>query len=105
MDLGLHGKRALITGGSRGIGFAVARALAAEGAAVGLIARDGEGLAAAAEGLAGQAAPAAVDSTDSAASASVPMIATFLRDRCRLMRCGFMQAPVRGWRAIACKKR
>ncbi len=29
MDLGLHGKRALITRGSRGIGFAVARALSA----------------------------------------------------------------------------
>jgi NAD(P)-dependent dehydrogenase (short-subunit alcohol dehydrogenase family) len=48
VDLGLSGRRALITGGSRGIGFAVAEALAAEGADVGLIARDADHLAAAA---------------------------------------------------------
>jgi len=35
MDLGLRGSRVLITGGSRGIGLAVADALGAEGAAVG----------------------------------------------------------------------
>jgi 3-oxoacyl-[acyl-carrier protein] reductase len=51
MDLGLGGSRALITGGSRGIGLAVAEALAAEGATVGLVARDPEGLAAAARRL------------------------------------------------------
>jgi 3-oxoacyl-[acyl-carrier protein] reductase len=54
MDLGLAGRRVLITGGSRGIGLAVAEALVAEGAAVGLVARDAEGLATAAARLAGR---------------------------------------------------
>lgn len=39
MDLGLAGKRALVTGGSRGLGKAVARELAAEGCAVVVAAR------------------------------------------------------------------
>jgi NAD(P)-dependent dehydrogenase (short-subunit alcohol dehydrogenase family) len=67
MDLGLRGRRALITGGSRGIGLAVAEALAAEGAAVGLVARDAGGLAAAAERLKSQGSTvvtAAADVTD-----------------------------------------
>ena len=40
MDLELEGKAAIVTGGSRGIGKAVARQLALEGAAVGIAARD-----------------------------------------------------------------
>jgi 3-oxoacyl-[acyl-carrier protein] reductase len=40
MDLGLAGKRAFITGGSMGIGLAIARALIAEGAAVAVCGRD-----------------------------------------------------------------
>ena len=40
MDLQLTGRRALVTGGSRGIGKAVAAALLAEGAEVAIAARD-----------------------------------------------------------------
>ena len=39
MELGLTGKRALVTGSSRGIGYAIAEALAAEGVRVALAAR------------------------------------------------------------------
>ncbi len=42
MDLGLAGKVLVVTGGSRGLGFATARALRAEGAHVVLSARDPE---------------------------------------------------------------
>jgi NAD(P)-dependent dehydrogenase (short-subunit alcohol dehydrogenase family) len=47
VDLELVGKRAIVTGGSRGIGLAIAKALSAEGAHVALVARDLGALAAA----------------------------------------------------------
>ena len=52
MDLELKGKRALVTGASRGIGLAIARELAREGADVVLAARDQARLDAAAKALA-----------------------------------------------------
>jgi 3-oxoacyl-[acyl-carrier protein] reductase len=69
MDLGLSGSRALITGGSRGIGFAIADALAAEGVSIGLMARESAGLAEAAARLADRGTKVvtvAADVTDTA---------------------------------------
>jgi short-subunit dehydrogenase len=40
MDLGLHGKHAIVTGGSRGIGKAITRELAREGVDVAVVARN-----------------------------------------------------------------
>jgi 3-oxoacyl-[acyl-carrier protein] reductase len=51
MDLGIRGRRALVFGGSRGMGFAAARVFAAEGVAVTIAARDPERLARAAATL------------------------------------------------------
>ena len=73
MDLELTGKRAVVTGASRGIGLAVAVALAAEGAHVALVARDGGALADAAGTVTAagaahdaRALPVVADTTDDA---------------------------------------
>ena len=65
MDLELTGKRALITGATRGLGRAIAGRLAEEGCRVALCARDGEAAAVTAAELGGFGAPA--DITDAAA--------------------------------------
>ena len=44
MDLGLAGRKALVTAGSRGIGRAVVQRLVAEGMRVGICARNAEGV-------------------------------------------------------------
>jgi len=54
MDLGLKGKRALVTGASRGLGYATALALAQEGCKVAINSRDEGKLKAAAEKIAAE---------------------------------------------------
>lgn len=70
MDLGLSGKKAVVTGGSRGIGRAVALALAGEGADVAVAATTEEraaGTASACRELGVRAVPYGVDIADSQA--------------------------------------
>ncbi len=67
MDLGLQGKKAVVLGGTRGIGRSIVETLAAEGCTVALCARNGDQVAEAVRMLqAGghQASGAAVDVTD-----------------------------------------
>ena len=69
MDLHLTGMRAFVTGGSRGIGLAIARGLASEGAVVSIGARDVTGLSEAVDGLGREGLdvhPYGVDVTDRA---------------------------------------
>lgn len=76
MDLQLKGKRALVTGGSRGIGLACARQLAREGCAVMLAARDSETLKAAAASIAEETGAKVLWCVvDTAADASVKAMA------------------------------
>jgi NAD(P)-dependent dehydrogenase (short-subunit alcohol dehydrogenase family) len=75
MDLELTGKRAVVTGASRGIGLAVARGLSAEGADVALIGRDRDRLDAAAAELAGGAGRALAVVCDTGSDAAVAAMA------------------------------
>ena len=68
MDLGLKDKKVLITGGSKGIGLACARAFVAEGARVALVSRSEDNLRKA--GVKG-AYTIAADLTDAAAAAAM----------------------------------
>jgi NAD(P)-dependent dehydrogenase (short-subunit alcohol dehydrogenase family) len=64
MDLELAGKRAVVTGASRGIGFAIADSLASEGAHVAVAARYPQTLSAAAELIARHGNPVLTVPTD-----------------------------------------
>jgi NAD(P)-dependent dehydrogenase (short-subunit alcohol dehydrogenase family) len=70
MDLGLQDKRVLITGGSKGIGLACAKAFIAEGAKVALVSRSQENLDQAKKSV-GNAYTIATDLVDAAAAAAM----------------------------------
>lgn len=64
MDLQLTGRRALVTGGTRGIGRAVVEGLAAEGARVAFCARDADEIAATEQAVDGDVRGTVVDVAD-----------------------------------------
>ena len=61
MDLGLKGKVAMVAGASRGLGFAVAKALADEGARVSIASRDEAAIRAAADRIGGETTGTPID--------------------------------------------
>lgn len=72
MDLGFDGSKAVVTGGSKGMGLAIAETLASEGASVAVMARGRPALDAAVETLRQAGAPDAVGiSVDMADAASI----------------------------------
>ena len=73
MDLGLTDRRFLVTGASRGLGAAVARALSAEGARLALGARPSDALTAAADHLGAHAVP--VDLAEAAGATTAVRVA------------------------------
>ncbi len=74
MDLGFAGAKAIVTGGSKGMGLAIAESLAAEGTSVAIMARGWTALEAAAERVvkagAPQVLPIGVDMSDAASIAA-----------------------------------
>ncbi len=77
MDLELTGARALIGGGSGGLGGAIAETLRGEGATIGLIGRPGDRLAAAATRLDGLAVPADLSTPEGPAAAVEAAVTAF----------------------------
>lgn len=85
MDIGVRGLRALVTGGSKGLGLATAKLLANEGATVTINARDAARLKSAADSLGGYAIEG--DLHDATAPAAIIAEAARLMDGIDLLFC------------------
>jgi 3-oxoacyl-[acyl-carrier protein] reductase len=72
VDLGIDGRVALVMGASKGIGRAIAAALAGEGARVAIASRSGERLRATAERIDGEVTPFEADTADLERLAALP---------------------------------
>ena len=72
MDLGLNGLRALVTGASRGLGYATAKALAAEGCQVVINSRDAQKIALAAQKLSEETGSTVIGLAGDVADPTVP---------------------------------
>jgi 3-oxoacyl-[acyl-carrier protein] reductase len=72
MDLGLDGRTALVMGASRGLGRAIAAALADEGCRVAIASRSKERIEEAAAGIGGAATPFVADASDLERLAALP---------------------------------
>ena len=88
MDLGFTGSKAVVTGGSKGMGLSIAETLAAEGASVAVMARGRQGLDAAVEKLRAAGAPDAVGiSVDMSDAESISAGFAAVAERWGLLNC------------------
>ncbi|HEY1808164.1 MAG TPA: SDR family NAD(P)-dependent oxidoreductase [Acidobacteriaceae bacterium] len=81
MKIDLTGRTAVITGGSRGLGEAMAKALAEAGAAIALVARDAKRLEAVRDSIAGSGGTAAVFTADVTREEEVGNVARAVQER------------------------
>lgn len=80
MDLHLEGKKAVITGASKGIGFGAAQVLVREGCSVHLVSRNKDELAAAAKRIDPTGARVSFTATDLSKAANVPLLEQVIAD-------------------------